>query len=184
MRFFIQLFFAYTALYSTTAMAQKREAGKLISDPRYPEDRDYRHLLPRIGIGYQKLYFAEVGIQRTVCSYNSLLQANTNTYVAADIFFTNKIIGPKLGAELHVGPIGLGADFTWYTDFKKNVPTLSPKISISAWQKRIAHITYGYHFFLTKNRLTGLGQHQLCLVSDFRLRFVKVRNKNATKNNQ
>jgi hypothetical protein len=156
---------------SINALAQekKKARGKVIYDNS--GEKQIQYITPRIGIAYQKMFFVELGIQKKLESFTHTFNDNKNIYLATDISFTqNLVVGPKIGWEYHLEAVGVGADFTWYTDFHKSMPTVAPKFSISFWQSRLLHITYGYHVPLNNTRIETLGFHRLSLISDFRRR--------------
>jgi hypothetical protein len=161
------LFFSLSI--NTLAQEKKKARRKIIYNGT--REKQVQFITPRVSIAYQKMFFGEIGIQQKRESFAYLFNDNRNIYLASDISFAkNLVIGPKIGWEYHLEAIGVGADFTWYTDFHKSMPTVAPKFSISFWQSRLLHITYGYHIPLTNTQIENLGFHRLSLISDFRRR--------------
>lgn len=124
---------------------------------------------PRLGIAFQKSLAAEIGIQRKIESYSAVFGYMSNAYLSTDIFFLKELlVSPKLGYEFHIESIGVGGDINWFTNFRQNMATISPRISF--WKRDWFQLTYSYNFPLSSHRFEQIMNHRFTILTDIKFR--------------
>jgi hypothetical protein len=129
--------------------------------------------LLRIGGGYQRSFFGELGFTRRKYGGEDLFVIGTAYYGSIDwapkFENTRSIYGLKLGGEITTQPFLFGVEAKYQTNFVKADYMITPKIGIGEGTFTGAIISsvflcYGYNFSINKYPFTELGGHQFSIV--------------------
>ncbi|GEM_PF-1304524 len=136
-------------------------------------------LVPRFGLNIQKGYGIECGLflnkfYSRFPEYTKAVMlpyASSGFYISSEVNFRNvdkMVLGPKIGWEF--GSIGetagsyMGAEFIYYTDFKKNSPAFMVKVGLPLlW----LNVGYGYTMFLENSLRDEIGKHRVTVTYVF-----------------
>lgn len=120
-------------------------------------------LVPRFGVGIQRVAFAEVGIQWHKIYVHPLALASAGPYVSFEGIVDDDsfIAGPRIGYEVAAGLITLGADVTGYLHAGDESFALTPRAGLSVFG--FVNLSYGYHVFLSDFRFSAISPNRLAL---------------------
>jgi len=121
-------------------------------------------LVPKLGFGVQETAFAEVGVQWHKIYVHPLSLASAGPYLTVDGIINNDrfILGPKLGYEITAGLLGIAADVTYYSDFKRDAWVFTPRAGVSVLG--FVNLFYGRNIGLSQYRFEEVDKNRFSLV--------------------
>jgi hypothetical protein len=150
--------------------------------------------LLRVGFGFQKSPYTEIGFTRRKYSGEDLFVIGTAYYGALEwtpgiMKNPQNVYGVKFGGEITIQPMMIGLEMKYQNDFYRNSDfVITPKIGIGAGNftgsiLSSVYFCYGYNVSFNKKPFEGVGGHQFSLVMNpVHLSYV-VNKKNYTKKN-
>jgi hypothetical protein len=137
-----------------------------------PVAHSFVGVAPRVGLAWQKGFFAEAGISLDIykmsyvgaSEYVSFNYSNLRPYIAGEILLNNRKVlgGGKAGLEYIISTpiIGMafGADAAYYTDKRDYAVTITPRLMLSFVY---VEVFYGYSFFAHNDLRPWVGHHRI-----------------------
>lgn len=174
-------FISIVLLLLICGLASGQETGTHPHDTiQKTDNKNWRHnrfvpkTLLRIGAGYQKSFYSELGITRINYGGEDLFVFGTTYYGAiewAPILYPNKtsVYGVKAGCEFTTQLSLMGIEAKYQTDFSNSDFVITPKIGVGeGWftHATISYIfiSYGYNISFYKRPFEGIGAHQISIV--------------------
>ena len=126
------------------------------------------HTSLRLGIGYQKTFYSELGLARHKFIYNDLGYASSTYYTSIEWIPTilpNKpknMYGLKVGYEINARTLALGVEAKYQTDFVKNNIVFTPKVGFGLLG--IINLFYGYNISVIPNSFQEISKNQFSII--------------------
>jgi len=135
--------------------AQHRPFQRYWTEPR---------IVPKVGFGVQETGFGEIGVAWHQIYVHPLTLASAGPYATVDAVFQKDdiIIGPKLGYEFTAGLLGVAADFTYYTDFKRESVMFTPKAGLTVLG--FVNVFYGRNITLSDDYFSAISKNRISIV--------------------
>jgi hypothetical protein len=152
----------FTALlFYTVSVAQTIDTVNIrVFDRYWTQPR----LVPKLGFGVQEVGFAEIGVQWHKIYIHPLSLASAGPYLTVDGIVNDGqfIMGPKAGYEITAGLIGIAADVTYYSDFKRDAWVFTPRAGVSVLG--FVNLFYGRNISLSDYLFDEVDKNRFSLV--------------------
>src|SRR5687767_13509899 len=164
--FLISLLLAEVTAYSQVDTVNIRPFERYWTKPR---------LVPKVGFGIQETGYGEIGVQLHKIYVHPLTLASAGPYITVDVVFQqdNIITGPKLGYEVTAGLVGVGADFTYYTDFDQESFMFTPKAGITLLG--FVNLFYGRNMKLSDETFNAISKNRFSLIFNINPDYYNIR---------
>lgn len=133
----------------------------------------YRHwtrfrTCPRVGVGVQKSFYTELGIERSRFAISEGGGAFNTYYASLEWIPTvlpeksRNIYGAKIGGEIAANYLNYGLELKYQSDGKKQDLVVTPKAGLGFFG--LVEVFYGYNFSFNKHPFEYAAQNQLSLI--------------------
>lgn len=132
--------------------------------------------VPKVGVGLQETAFVEVGVQLHKIYIHPLSLASAGPYLTVDGMISDDkvIVGPKAGYEITAGLLGLGSDFTCYTDFDNKAWVFTPRAGLTIMG--FVNLFYGRNLRLSDYQFAVMDKNRFSLVFNLNRDYFNLRN--------
>lgn len=140
---------------------------------RYKQFTTEKQISIRVGAGFQKAFYSELGLALHTCTYGDT-GFFSNDYYSAIEWTPNKehnIYGLKVGYEANAYLLNIGLEVKYQTDFIKKDVVITPKIGLGIFGD--VNIFYGYNISANNNPFSqAIGIHQLGIIFNINNHFL------------
>lgn len=154
-------------LLSVTSLCNAQDSSSLAHLEGYRHWTKFR-TCPRIGVGVQKSFYSELGIERSRFAISEA-GGTFNAYYASLEWIptilpekSRNIYGAKIGAEIAANYLNYGLELKYLSDGQKQDFVITPKAGIGFFG--LAELFYGYNFSFNKHPFEFAAQNQLSLI--------------------